>query len=61
MSSLSARGNSCKPSTSSTTSPVDVSFLSARENICRPSTSSTTFSVDTHNKSFVAKPKKIHI
>ncbi|CAB4399604.1 unnamed protein product [Rhizophagus irregularis] len=35
-----------RPSTSSTTSPVDVSSLSARENIRRPSTSSTTFPVD---------------
>ncbi|CAB5363603.1 unnamed protein product [Rhizophagus irregularis] len=56
-----ARGNSRRPSTSSTTSPVDVSSLSARGNIRRPSTSSTTFPVDTHNKSFVAKPKKKYI
>ncbi|CAB5196284.1 unnamed protein product [Rhizophagus irregularis] len=61
VSSLLARGNSRRPSTSSTISPVDVSSLSARGNICRPSTSSTTFPVDTHNKSFVAKPKKKYI
>ncbi|CAB5394328.1 unnamed protein product [Rhizophagus irregularis] len=61
VSSLLARGNFCRPSTSFTTSPVDVSSLSARENIRRPSTSSTTFPVDTHNKSFVAKPKKKYI
>ncbi|UZO00107.1 uncharacterized protein OCT59_001361 [Rhizophagus irregularis] len=35
-----------RPSTSSATSPVDMSSLSARENIRRPSTSSTTFPVD---------------
>ncbi|UZO29862.1 uncharacterized protein OCT59_023316 [Rhizophagus irregularis] len=35
-----------RPSTSSTTSPVDVSSLSARENNRRPSTSSTTFPID---------------
>ncbi|UZO17780.1 uncharacterized protein OCT59_009120 [Rhizophagus irregularis] len=61
VSSLSTHGNSRRPSTSSTTSPVDVSSLSARGNIRRSSTSSTTFPVDTHNKSFVAKPKKKYI
>ncbi|CAB5359341.1 unnamed protein product [Rhizophagus irregularis] len=61
VSSLSARENIRRPSTSSTTFPVDVSSLLARGNIRRPSTSSTTFPVDTHNKSFVAKPKKKYI